>query len=130
MYIRTRNDLIKFIEDSRLCDLYPRIRRAIINGTNENLGSFSTIPCTPANTTSGLIVWIKSTPHDWIIAVKPGQFEDYKCYILRKIPWKFWEGDKAKNPLYHGDHPEKYKLLRYKELQDAETKEHGPNKTG
>ncbi len=117
MRIRTRNNLIKFIEDSRLCDLYPRIRRAIVEGTNENLGSFHVIPCTPANTTSGLVVIIKGKRNEWIITVKPERFEGYKCYILREIPWKFWDGDTSENPLYRGDHPKEYKLLRDKELR-------------
>ena len=115
MRIRTRNDLIKIIEDSYLCKAYPRIGRALVEGTNENLGIFRFIPCTPANTACGLIVAIKGKRNEWIIAVKPKRFEDYMCYILRKVPWEYWEGDDRLHQVFQGDDPKKYKLLREKE---------------
>ncbi len=114
MRIRTRNDLIKIIEDSYLCKAYPRIGRALVEGTNENLGIFRRIPCTPH--ISGWIVIVKGKRNEWIVAIKPQRFEGYRCCVLREIPWRYWVGDDNMMPsLFQGDHPEKYKELKENE---------------
>ena len=116
MTIRNLNDLIRFIEDDKICLLYPRIRRAIVEGTTENLGIFRWIPGT-LYSSGGWVVIVKGKRNEWIITIKPRQFEGYRCYVLKEIPWKYWVGDSHKDKLFQGDDPEKYKLLRKKELK-------------
>lgn len=112
MEIRTRNDLIAWLEDNAP---YPRIKRALVEGTNENLGGFSrALPYT-----AGWIVKIKGKKKEWIVVIVAGTClgDRYMPYIINKVPWNWWEGDKSKNLLYQGDNPEEYRRLR-----DAETK--------
>jgi hypothetical protein len=106
MHIRTRNDLIKWLEDNAP---RPCIRRALTEGgTNENLGAFScVIPSHP-----GWIVKICGKMQTWIVATKPHSVQEYITCVLKEVPWKYWEGDKSENPLYQGDNPEKYKEMR------------------
>ena len=119
MHIRTRNDLIKFIEDNAPLT---GILRATLNH-NENLGGFSRLS---VNHGGGWIVKLTAKHgKQWLIAVEPDKTlaSKYRIWVLfNGVPWKFWQGDELKNPhklkfhLYRGDHPEKYKLLRDKEL--------------
>lgn len=113
MRIHTRNDLIKFIEDNAP---FTGVLRAALNH-NENLGGFSNLS---VNHGGGWIVRLTSKfKKQWLIAVEPDKTvaSKYRIWVLFSgVPWKFWRGDKSKNKLYHGDHPEKYKSLRDKEL--------------
>jgi len=108
MRIRTRNDLIKFIEDNAPTK---SILRAVLNH-NENLGGFYRLP---VNRTGGWIVRVTSKFNkQWLLAIN---FDDrtysrYKVWIIAAIPWKYWDGDSSENPLYQGDYPEKYKEKR------------------
>ena len=114
MRIRTRNDLIKFIEDNAPFTMI--LRAALIH--NENLGGFSRLSI---NHGSGWIVRLTSKfNRQWLIGVAPDKTltSKYRIWILSNVvPWEFWEGDKSKNPLYRGDHPKEYKLLRAKEIR-------------
>jgi len=116
MEIRTRNDLIKWLEDNATC---PAIKRALIYGSNENLGGFGKI----IGNAPGWIVKVTGKKQEWIVGIFPNtnlllikSDITYSCYILNKVPWRCWEGDKSKNSLYQGDYPE-----RYKELRNGET---------
>lgn len=115
MHIRTRNDLIGWLENNA-----PRraIARAMQEGQVEVYGGFKRIPCTPCR--DGWIVRVTSKfDFTWIVAIKPQLWEGYRAYILLDdVPWEFWIGDESENKLYRGDKP-----LQYKELRDArETK--------
>lgn len=108
MQIRTRNDLIYWLMNHA-----PRraIARAMEEGKIEVCGGFSRIPCTPCR--DGWIIRITSIFNKtWIIAVKPQLWEGYRAYIIPKIPWEYYIGDKSDNKLYKGDKPEEYKELR------------------
>lgn len=121
MHIHTRDNLIEWLEDNAP---YKGIRRALVYGTNENLGGFKNIP---PGCVGGWIVRIRSKHNrEWIVAVGENIKGKYISYILigTPIPWESWEGNKSSNPLYRGDNPEAYKLLRDKELSNArQTKE-------
>lgn len=108
MVIRTRNDLIKFLEDNAPTGA---ILRATLNH-NENLGGFWKLP---VNKIGGWIVRVTSKFNkQWLLAIHPDErtISGYKIWIISSIPWKYWEGDYSKNPLYQGDNPKKYKELR------------------
>ena len=113
MHIRTRNDLIKFLEENA-----PRraIARALQEGQVENLGAFQPIPPSPF---SGWIVKVTSKFNKtWYIAV---HVYYHSCIpttrIIDVVPWEKWIGHKSKNKLYMGDKP-----LQYKELQSGRQK--------
>lgn len=99
--IESRNDLIKWLEDNAP---RPCIKRALVHGTNENLGGFG----------YGWIVRIWGKKQEWFVVVCPDRRfkSEYVTWTIEKIPWTFWEGDKSENPLYQGDFPEKYEELR------------------
>ena len=110
MRIKTRDNLIEFLEENAS----GRYLRALQNH-NENLGAFSQI-C--SDDTAGWIVQVTSKYGNIYHLAAFEKHFDYLVVVLnRKIPWKYWVGDKSKNPLYQGDNPEKYK-----ELRNAETK--------
>lgn len=114
--IKTRNHLIKFLEDNAPTRT---IFRALLNH-NENLGGFSRIfsPGSPG----WIVEVITKFNNVWHIAVIKDQITDMLyVYIIKNVPWKFWIGDQSKNPLYCGDYPEKYKELMEKEIEDAKT---------
>jgi len=109
MHIRTRNNLIKFLEENTS----GRYLRALQNH-NENLGAFEQVL---SSIDPGWIVRVTSKRGDiYYLAitlwVKSKIFPGYRICILKKIPWKRWVGDKSENSLYRGDFPEKYKELR------------------
>ncbi len=116
MRIHTRNYLIKFIEDNAP---FTSILRAALY-YNENLGSFSKLPV--CNGGGWIVRLISKFNKQWLIAIAPDETiaSKYRIWILfNGVPWKFWNGDRSKNPLYYGDDPEEYKLLRDKELENA-----------
>ena len=108
MRIKTRDNLIEFLEEN----VSGRYLRALQNH-NENLGGFSQVlgPNNP-----GWIVQAE-TKHGnpyYLAVFHPGKgcFSYLFAVLFRELPWKYWIGDKSKNPLYRGDNPEKYKELR------------------
>ena len=110
MRIRTRNDLIKFIEDNAPLT---GMLRAVLLGHNENLGGFSRLSIGHGG---GWIVRLSSKfNRQWLIVVEPDKTlaSKYRIWVLfDEVPWKFWEGAESENPLYSGDNPEEYKLLK------------------
>lgn len=109
MRIRTRDNLIEFLEENA----FGRYLRALQN-YNENLGAFSRIFNSHA---PGWIVKVTSKYGDiyYLAAIKES-FCSVFAVLYKQISWKYWIGDKSENPLYQGDYPEKYKLLRDKEI--------------
>jgi len=116
MHIRTRNDLINWLEKNAPT---PSIKRALQEGSVENLGGFkSCIGKKP-----GWIVKVTSKfKKIWYISI----YYSIVCssglnsFIrpMNNYDWKDWIGDKSENKLYLGDNP-----LLYKELRDnAKTK--------
>ncbi len=107
MTIRTRNDLIKFIEDHAPSD---SILRAVTHH-NENLGFFTNLT---VNRGGGWIVRVTSKfKRQWLIAVQLDERRKfgYYCWILSgEIPWKYHNNVKFKsqNTLYTGDYPTDY----------------------
>jgi hypothetical protein len=101
MYIRTRNDLIKYLEQYAG---WPCIRRAIIEGEVENYGAFNNC---------WIIKVISKFKKEWIIKINPLLDEKFFGTVLIKdIPWSEWIGDQSQNKLYQGDNPLLYKELR------------------
>jgi len=89
------------------------ICRAINEGQVEFFGGFKPIPPT---THPGWIMRVTSA-HDrtWYVAVIIYD-RRYGIRILRDVPWGLWYGTDSRGifgpPLYRGDHPEEYKILR------------------
>lgn len=109
MVIRTRNELIEFIEDNAPTKA---ILRAVLN-YNENLGGF--IRSGVSNSKGWIVTVLSKFGRQWLLAIHPlkSGISGYKIWILfGEVPWKYWEGDKSENPLYQGDYPEIYKELR------------------
>ena len=109
-YIRTRNDLINWLEKNS----YRRaIRRSITEGKVENLGAFQHLP---ASKNPGWIVRVTSRfGRVWYIAVQLiGTGGIYLSRIIdeKDVPWESWIGDDSSNPLYQGDDIKKYKENR------------------
>ena len=116
MHIKTRNNLIEFLENN----LPPNSvhLRALLNH-NENLGGFSRIG---SSNSPGWIVRVKSKYGNiYYVVVIDQKFNYTAGCIAKTVPWRFWVGDQSKNPLYCGDKPEEYKMLRSKELEHDKT---------
>ena len=101
--LRDRNDIVKFVEDH---PIMPRIGRAIVYGTTELLGGFSSShvgPCWILRVTSQHKV-------SWNIAVIPQGMGHAITRIVERIPWKNWAGkiDRGHASIYDGDEPIKY----------------------
>ncbi len=110
MRIRTRNDLIKFIEDHPPS---PGILRALMY-RNDNLGGFRKLP---VGQTGGWIVDvttpIKQNHHRIVVQPDDRTTPGYRIWILLDpIPWEHYNGDQSKNELYQGDYPERFKELK------------------
>lgn len=109
MHIRTRNDLIEFLEIN-----VPRkaIVRAMQEGQVEVYGAFEQIPPSPD---PGWIVGVTSKFNKtWYIVIQVNfhTLGLFKIWIIDYVPWKFWVGEFANNKLYRGDNPKQYKELR------------------
>lgn len=109
MSIRTTNDLIQFAE-SELSKSYVSIARAFHTGHVENLGAFRHIAGG-----SGWILKITSKFKSIYYVAIIVYYLTYRVVILSEPPWKYWEGDTAKNKMYQGDNP-----ILYKELRDGQ----------
>lgn len=112
MRIRTRNNLIEFIENNAPTK---SIFRAVLNH-NENLGGFRRFDWQLGG---GWIVRVTSKHNrQWLLAIhfNENTFSGYLIWVISKVPWQYWEGDKSENPLYQGDDPITYKYLRDKEM--------------
>ncbi len=110
MHIRTRNDLISWLEENA-----PRraIARALQEGQVENLGVFFRLY---PSLFTGWIIKVESRHKKiWYVVIRESGHE-FIAYQKEKVPWKYWAGDKFKNKLHQGDKPKKYKRLRNKEL--------------
>ncbi len=110
MHIRTRDNLIEFLENNLPTNGVHL--RALLNH-NENLGGFSQIF---SLTNSGWIVKIKSKYGNIYYVAVIDKYFNYAAVLLGDPPWEHWIGDQSGNPLYLGDKPEEYKMLRNKEL--------------
>ncbi len=112
-HIRNRNDLMAWLEENAP---YPRIRRAMQEGTAENLGMF--------NKLGERQVWyraVKVTSKygvSWVVGVFPTARKTI-CCIIGQVYWESWTGDKSSGELDLGDNPETYKELK----ENAKTKE-------
>ena len=120
MRIRTRNDLIKFIEDHPPS---PGVLRGLQH-YNENLGGFWKLP---VGCTGGWIVKVLTplTRTEHLVVVQPDDRTKlgYKIWLLLdSVPWEYYNGFQSNNSLYQGDEPEKYK-----ELCCAKTTKHRPD---
>lgn len=112
MHIRTRNDLIDWLENHAP---RPAIARAMQEGQIENFGAFEKIP---PSFNPGWIVRVTSKFNTtWYIAIQEDfPHRGFITRILDKVPWKNWIGEFAKNKLYQGDDPRIYKELRGYEI--------------
>ena len=116
MHIRTKNDLINAAE-TYLSIRYVSILRAFHTGIVENLGGFRHIP--PINKPGWILRLVSRCDSTYYLAITAEHAGFGICIsVITWIPWKYWEGDTAKNKMYQGDNPEIYKLLRDKELRD------------
>lgn len=114
MYIRTRSDLIKWLENNA-----PRraIARALQEGQVEHLGGFEHIP---PSTLPGWIVKVTSVHNKmWRVVVLANDTKHrYESRIIESVPWKnwsgtnFWSDESFRDKLFSGDKPEEYKRLR------------------
>ena len=89
------------------------ICRAINEGQVEFFGGFNPIPPT---THPGWIMRVTSVHgRTWYVAVICYD-RRYGIRILRDVPWDKWYGTDSRGvfgpPLYRGDNPEEYKILR------------------
>ena len=112
-HIRTRNDLINWLENNAPSKA---IRRALQEGRVENLGAFKNAAF---GSKSGWILEVISKHKTtWLVTIYAWHTV-FKNFIrdINVVPWEYWVGDKSENKLYQGDHPDIYKLLRDKELQ-------------
>ncbi len=123
MRIRTRNDLIKFIEDHPPS---PGISRALRYG-NVNLGGFWKLP---VRQLGGWIVRVttplKHTTHHIVVQPDDRTKLGYRIWLLLDpVPWEYYDGDSSENELYRGDRPR----LCAKEREHAKTKKRRPSDT-
>ena len=44
----------------------------------------------------------------WLIGIRPTG----KMNLIKDVPWRLWQGDVSKNPLYQGDRPEIYARIK------------------
>lgn len=106
MHIRTREDLINWLEDNAG---WPSIRRAMLEGTCENFGLFTI-------GTGRIIVKItskfKKVWYIQIAEIKLSALHTYGTIIIEKVPWYNWAGGQPGNKLYQGDNPKLYKELK------------------
>ena len=106
-HVRTRNDLIEWLENN---DPYPRIKRALSEGQVENLGAFERIV---PGSKPGWIIKVTSIHNKiWYIVIEVRSKGIIHIWEINTVPWEFWIGDQSKNKLYQGDNPKKYKELR------------------
>lgn len=111
--ISTRDHLIRFISAHVV---YLHVRRAILEGNVENLGSFL-----HDRWIVKIVTPLGLTKYISVVVVK----DRYRLFMISEPDWKLWKGDKSENKLYQGDHPDKYAELRelkLKEIEDATTK--------
>ena len=116
-HIKTRNNLIEFLEDH----LPPNSvhLRALLN-YNENLGGFSQVFSLGC---PGWIVKVTSKNDNmYYIAVINRRLGYLTTLLYKDVPWRYWIGGQSTNPLYCGYKPEEYKMLREKELKNEATR--------
>lgn len=112
-YIRTRNDLIKWLEENA-----PRkaIGFAMTDGEIELLGVFSPVP---GNCGIGWIVKVTSKHGlSWNVVITINKYiHKYYAYTIKTILWKDYSGGGV--PIFAGDDPDVYKELKKKsEVKD------------
>ncbi|KKN71959.1 hypothetical protein LCGC14_0416050 [marine sediment metagenome] len=107
--LRTRNDIVKFVEDY---PPLPRIGRAIVMGETELLGGFTDTGFGP-----GWILRVTS-PHkvSWNVVISPQGMGSAILRITNRIRWKNWSGkiDREVPSIYDGDNPTKYMEAKMK----------------
>ena len=101
VHFQSKNHLLMWLENN--C---PRkaVVRALLEGTVEYLGGFSTIPPT---TQPGWITKVTSIHgKEWIVAVIAYR-NKYGIRILSEVPWRWWDGNAGRcADLMNGDNPE------------------------
>lgn len=108
MHIRTRNDLIKWLEEHAPT---PSIRRALQEGKVENLGGFN-LPY------PGWIIKVVSKFNTtWFVRIYILK-QEIIVKVVNYILWKNWIGDTSNNKLYQGDNPELYEGLKNAETEE------------
>lgn len=99
---KTREQLVEFVERYGTSCGVPS--DAIDEGEYELLGGFSQLP---ASNHSGFILRIKHK-RVWLIGIRPTG----KMSLVKDAPWRLWQGNVSKNPLYYGDRPEIYARIK------------------
>ena len=100
----------------------PVIQRALEWGRVENCGGFNPLSETSSGILPGWIVAVTSVRNKtYYIAVVLDQYE-MRWHRLKQVPWCHWVGDKSSNPVYQGDKPEVYKVLKEHEKNQAKSK--------
>jgi hypothetical protein len=106
----TRDDLVEYLVHH---SPRPAISRAIAEGRPiEFLGGFSLIP--PSKMPGWIVKVTSRFGREFFIALRTHKLWKQELFveIITKVPWKYWDGDKAKIPLYQGDIPEEYRRLK------------------
>lgn len=106
IHFRNRDDVIKFAM-GHIPKSYRSIARSFEEGEVEFLGGFK---CRV------ILGWIIKTTSKfgniYYLFIHFNCFSRLQLTVLDKLEWQCWDGDKSDNPLYQGDHPEKYRELK------------------
>ena len=107
IHLKTRNDIIEFVEYSHD---WGSIRIAIQDSRNvEFLGFFS---CLPFFSAPGWILRVKSGAcmHQIAVYYRGRELRTRLMNMEHGTPWMYWQGDRSDR--LTGDNPERYKELR------------------
>lgn len=119
-HIHNRNQLIEWLEDNSPTR---STQRAVRDGVIELLGLFTPAP---GSSNPGFVIYTISpiTKKGWYIGVRQREKVPYNYYswIIEKMSWKNWAGNKYENPLCRGDFPGKYKKLKENEKNKIDTR--------
>lgn len=106
-HIRTRNELMEFLEDNAPS---PSVARAMQNGSTLLLGAFGKMSYT------GKLCWIVqvTSTHNktWYIAILEGFTHNFRCHFINEPSWRYWIGDVNDGELNTGDDPEEFRRLK------------------
>ena len=115
IHFRNRNDVIKFAM-GHIPKSYRSIARSFEEGSVEFLGGFTDIFMRWGRLSGLFPGWIIRTTSKfgkiYYLFVWVNHLNNFKLSTMDEIDWRFWDGDKSDNPLYQGDHPEKYRELK------------------
>lgn len=100
-HIHNRQQVIEWLEDNAPT---ASTQRAVRDGPVELLGLFDPIP---SSSNPGWIVAVTSiiTGKTWNVVVSMQMKKPfYYTWMIEKVPWENWKGNRMGNPLHHGDH--------------------------